>query len=454
MSRKRAIPAVTAPLEDELLSPRRFRLRHVVLAALVLAGVLAGVRLWWGWHAGRRLDAAVAELRAKGEPVAEEDFARPPVPDERNAAFYLRRAAANFRMSREQAEDERREDFYFPPLSPEAVASMGALLEDNRGALADVRRARGLAAADWGPPPRSLVQSDWMPFLLELSAQRGLAKRLSYGVWHAHRTGNHAEAVERLRDMLGVSRALKPRGDLTAHFVALGISAMAAEEAKTVVAGDLRVGDAPPAAARQQVKALIAELLDDRDLRPGLVHAIRSERPFLLLFASRYDFRRSGPARGPDRDEHGLEWTPPWLNTLVTAAARPAAVLHVSRSLRESAQNVAAAEAIDPASPFPTGAFLAPPRPPGIDMFGVAYVADLGSTDLRHVPQQHAMVMASRTAAAQALAVRLFRLDHGRPPGAAELVPEYLPYVPPYQRLLPPLPGAPPATAPATGPAA
>jgi hypothetical protein len=127
-------------------------------------------------------------------------------------------------------------------------------------------------------------------------------------------------------------------------------------------------------------------------------------------------------------------------------------VLHASRALRDSAQNVAAAEALDPASPFPTGVFLAPPQAPESDMFGVAYVADFGGSDFRAIPQQHARVMTDRTAAAQALAVRLFRLDHGRAPAPAELVPEYLPYTPPYQRLVPPARGLLSATAPATGP--
>lgn len=450
MTRPRAIPAVTAPVEDEPLLRSRLRPRHHVLAGLAVVGVLVGVRLWWGWYAERRLAAAVAELRANGEPVTDEDLAWPRVPGEQNAAFYLRRAGAGFKLTQEQEEHERRGEFYVPQLSPEALASVGAMLEANRPALADVRRARTLAA-EWGPPPRSWTETDWWPFLIEVGNQRGLAQRLSYGVWHAHATGNHADAVELLRDMLTISRALQTRGDIIAQMTAVGISAMAAEEVRPL-ARDLRVGGAPRDATRQQVKGLIAELLDDRELRPGMLRAIRSERPLILLFGSRFEFRRSGPARGPVRDERGLEWTPAWLNALVAAAARPAAAVHASRLLRDSQENVAAAKAIDPASAFPTGALLAPPAPPRTGMFGVAFVADFGGTDFRQLPQQQGLVMTARTAAAQALALRLFEADHGRPPSsAAELVPGYLPFPPPYQRRLPPLPAA-PAPGPATRP--
>jgi hypothetical protein len=457
MSRKRAIPAVTAPLEDEPLRPRRFRLRHRVLATLVLVGVLVGVRLWWGWHAGRRLAAAVAELRAKGEPVAEEDFARAPVPDERNAVFYLRRAAASIRRSKQQEQDERREDFYFLPLSLEAAVSIGKMLEDNRAPLADVRHARGQAVADWGPPPRTWVGGEWVAFLAEFNRQHDLAKLLTYGVWHAHAFGDDAEALERIADMLALSRALHRRGNETAHLVAIQIAGIAAEEAERV-AKDLRLGDAPPAAARQQAKALISDLLDDRELRPGLVHAIRSERPLILLSASRYDFGRASWAPSPAGGEGALEGTPGWLNAAVTAAARPAAVAHASRRLRESQVNVAAAEMIDPAAPFPAAAFSGPRPLSDTAMFGVGYVtAELPTSDLRHVPAIHAHVMTIRTAAARALAAALFQRDHGRPPAStAELVPEYLPFPPPYQRRLPPLPvaPAPPTSRPVTAPEA
>src|SRR5213078_4683144 len=84
--------AVTAPVEDEPLPPSHARRWTVCL--LILIALLVGVRLWWGWVADRRLRAAVDDLRGRGEPVTDADFAEPALPDEQNAAFYLQRAAA------------------------------------------------------------------------------------------------------------------------------------------------------------------------------------------------------------------------------------------------------------------------------------------------------------------------------------------------------------------------
>src|SRR5215207_5707201 len=112
MFRKRITPAVTAALEDEPLPRRRLRTRHRVMVGLGVILFLVGLRLWWGWHAQRRLDRAIAELRASGEPVTEQDVAVP-VPDEQNAAFYLRRAAAAYRITRQQEDDQARNDFSF-----------------------------------------------------------------------------------------------------------------------------------------------------------------------------------------------------------------------------------------------------------------------------------------------------------------------------------------------------
>jgi len=58
---------VTAALDDvDLPPPRRRPRRRIFIAVVLVAAALVGVRLWWGWVADRRLNAALAELRALG----------------------------------------------------------------------------------------------------------------------------------------------------------------------------------------------------------------------------------------------------------------------------------------------------------------------------------------------------------------------------------------------------
>ncbi len=65
----------------------------IVLAAL--AAILLAVNAWWVWTSDRRLEEQLAERRARGEPLSIAELARPPIPPERNAATWLRRAQAD-----------------------------------------------------------------------------------------------------------------------------------------------------------------------------------------------------------------------------------------------------------------------------------------------------------------------------------------------------------------------
>ena len=64
------------------------------MGLLLIAGGFVGAMLWWGHEAQRRLDAEIAAIRARGEPILIEDFTVQPVPDSENAALLLRKAAA------------------------------------------------------------------------------------------------------------------------------------------------------------------------------------------------------------------------------------------------------------------------------------------------------------------------------------------------------------------------
>ena len=64
----------------------------IVLGGLLGIGLIANAIFVWTTDA--RLKRQLAEIRAAGDPVTLADLARPPIPPEKNAATYLRRAEA------------------------------------------------------------------------------------------------------------------------------------------------------------------------------------------------------------------------------------------------------------------------------------------------------------------------------------------------------------------------
>ena len=448
MRLKRLPPTVTAPVDDEPLPPYRFRLRHQMAVAFAVLALALGVRAWWGWYAQRRLDAAIAELRAKGEPVTEADFADPAVPDEQNAAFFIRRAASAFTQSERQREDERHEKFYVNPLSLEALASIGGLLHDNRQALADIRKSRGTRLVRWDPPPLTADEEQRLDFARAIAREHRLRDLLGYGVMHAIGTGNDAEAVERLRDMLFLADRCGRRGFITAHLLSIGIAARAAAEAQAIAA-ELRVGESRGAAKRGQVQALILELLDSNGARQNLLDSLRRERVLSVGYAHVHPVAH----RYGRYDENGklvFHSSPEWLNVPASFVARPYALLHAERSIRYHTTLHDLLQAVDEK-------FL-PPSPrrkpnPQTGLFGVEWVCkcfEPGGLD--RVAGVHQTAMSERAGAAVALAGRLFELHRGpRPASTAELIPTYIPAGSLY---LPALGMTNPATGPSTRPAA
>jgi HAMP domain-containing protein len=71
---------------------RTLKWTGIILGGLVAIGLIANAILFW--FTDSRLERQLAEIRAAGDPVTLADLARPPIPPEKNAATYLRRAEA------------------------------------------------------------------------------------------------------------------------------------------------------------------------------------------------------------------------------------------------------------------------------------------------------------------------------------------------------------------------
>ncbi len=96
----------------------RLLLRIGIVAVAIIAIVL-GTNAYFVWRNGARLESQLAELRAAGDPISLKDLARAPIPPEKNAATYLRRAQADLEaVQKELAAAYPETGYPTGPLSP------------------------------------------------------------------------------------------------------------------------------------------------------------------------------------------------------------------------------------------------------------------------------------------------------------------------------------------------
>jgi hypothetical protein len=391
--------------------PPRYRwlVRIAALYVLVIAAV-AGVRWWWGNVSGSRFETAIAAAHARGEKILVVDYAPgDPIPDEQNAAFYFGRALKAIKFSK--TEEWAIGNAGSLPLREDIFDTLGEALRSHQQVLADLRAARAAPKADWGIKVASPM---WSVLLPHLNHTRRLANILKAAALHAAHRGDHAAAVEHVLDIEPLMRSLDDQPFLITHLVRIGVEAVAADAAAEI-ARDLEIaggsgGNAPvPAtgvsspASREQVRALIALLLDDGPRRSSFMASLEGER------AAQVDVGVSVATR--------------------TYLVRPAIQMDTVTLANEGDQLLAAAAAPD----WTIGQKLMPPVPV---VNGPRTTAHVVSQMIR--PALGRAVSTSYRGAAQsrlaatALAIRMYQRDHGgqRPPTLAALVPDYLPAVP------------------------
>lgn len=82
------------PAEPQVPFPARFWwLKRLSTVSLLLLLLLGSVRAAWGWEADRRMRDALSAAAARGEPVEVAGLALPDLPDDSNAAWYVRKSA-------------------------------------------------------------------------------------------------------------------------------------------------------------------------------------------------------------------------------------------------------------------------------------------------------------------------------------------------------------------------
>lgn len=246
------------PMFDHL-PPRWRTLKRIGVAFSLLLAIAALVRGYAGHRAGVALADAERVARAAGDPWTPADLRRPPLPAETNAADVYRQA---FALRIKDADGPRNSNLNLD-LRPEFRYSQDWHRLANDSArrygpmFALARQARELPDCDWGtlastPTAKTLVHGR----LPHLSEVRWLGKELADHALLLHLRGDDAFALDTLRDIFAVARAVDTDRNLLTHLVAIGMTALACDVTADIAPG---LSVSTPAAV-ENIRALLAEL--------------------------------------------------------------------------------------------------------------------------------------------------------------------------------------------------
>ncbi len=229
----------------------------------------------WTWHAERKLRLRVDALRAAGERMMPSDFESQQPDPPGNAAPLITAAAMIIDDGSPQSESVD----CVPatqPLNPKAWPYLVDATEWYAPALRRIDLAEGKAYCRWPHSFQSPVSYHLL--LPELGYCRSLARLLLTSALVEHHRGHDDVVIERLRQMLYLSRACESTPAHVGHLVALGVAASVDARVEQL-SPDLRIGTgAIGGVSPRDVRTLIGELLDDSSSTCGLRFALRAER--------------------------------------------------------------------------------------------------------------------------------------------------------------------------------
>ncbi len=273
-------PTRDAAHQPRPIPPRFWWTKRITIGIAVLLIAVIGIRLWWGWHAERELQRAIAECRADGQPVLLEDFLEEPIPDEENGAHFLSLASAKLDAPHRALIE------HLSSIAGDAAAreqyrqTLDRIVSDSVEVRDLIRQTRALERAQWPIVRATALINTPLPHLNE---QRRLAKLLRLTAAHQHDIANDSAALESIRDMSAIGRHLGDRPfSLIVYLVGRAIRNMVAHTIESIaptldIEGVPHPGQAS-VATRAQVRALQEELLDERSIGASWFHGICGER--------------------------------------------------------------------------------------------------------------------------------------------------------------------------------
>lgn len=407
----------------ELLPPRWRWTKRIAKFLFLLLILLSALRWGWGRYADAQLSRAITENRRPGEPFFAEDFKQHPISDSENAAMILQAAAESLRSPPGSLSDFS--EFETASGIDNALAHLW--LNSNLSVLSQIRAARS-KPIDWKASFSHGIMglSDSIPTGTSYKELRQLADLTLLAAKAAHFRRDDAETLQYWNDLLCQSRIIRRQPT----WISLRVAAKIDEATCLNMidrAAELEFPASGPASA-PQVSSLILDLLNESDLTSALTRAFCTERWAQM---ERWHTVIEGNLFTP------FEQTPlappsAW-ERVVSFAINPSFKLKDARSIQFFSATLRAINAQD----YQTALAQLRKSPPPIHttVFPADHVEALGdhSYNFTSFAEPVFRLRLNRRAAAMALALQLYRADHGGnlPENASLLIPKYLPALPP-----------------------
>jgi hypothetical protein len=247
----------------------------VVLGGLVAIGLVANAI--FVWTTDTLLERQLAEIRAAGDPLTLADLARPPIPPEKNAATYLRRAEGNIDAIMKEVEAVPHFWEWFGTKEP-MPAQIQKALKTVFLAYHDVIPLLQQAAACPGYDPKldcTLPAEQFLATLLSLPFQeiRADVRVLEFRARLLLAEGNNDEALRTAIILFRLARHWSHNPMIIGYLVTVTIQNIAVDYANLVL-------QAGPVSTKVR-DALNAELVTQERME-GYTWAYKSERAFVL----------------------------------------------------------------------------------------------------------------------------------------------------------------------------
>ncbi len=244
----------------------------IVLGGLVAIGLIANAIFVWITDA--RLERQLAEIRAAGDPVTLADLARPPIPPEKNAATYLRRAEAG--MAAIEKETMHVHSVSECPgflMLPEDQKAVKAAFAAYPNVIPLLEQAAACPDYD-AQPDYTLPPQEFETKLLDfMSKVRSPGRVLGYRAELLVAEGNRDEAVRTALLVFRLARHFDHNPMIINYLVAIAVRGYAIRSANEA----LQTGPV----SKEVRDALDSELAIQQPME-GFVWAFKSERPYVV----------------------------------------------------------------------------------------------------------------------------------------------------------------------------
>jgi hypothetical protein len=269
------------------------RLKRILKWTGIVLGGLAAILLVANailvWTTGTRLERQLAAIREAGDPLVLTDLARPPIPPEKNAATYLRRAEAGVAaIHNEVGSDDFWEYFQTrDPMPAEIQKAVKAAFSAHPDVIPLLQQAA--ACPDYDPQldytvsPGEFIASELSP----IQALRMDGRVLEFRVRLLVAEANYDEALRTALILFRLSRHCARNPTLVEYLVAIALQGMAIDSASLALqAGPVSKG------VREALDAELA--VQERSAMEEYIRALQGDRVLYIDLFGQSAYREEG----------------------------------------------------------------------------------------------------------------------------------------------------------------